>query len=286
MQKLKFKERSRDKIEKKRKQNADKEKSSIRKVFVKKEQIAPVEIKLPSEVKIKLLSVEGEELTGEIGTSVDTSRAFLNELMNKFKKTEEPTSYIFLIDETEIKESIRETLEKKKNFQSEKIINIIYHPESMFNVSPLTRASSTLEGHTDSILTSIFSPDSKLLASGGGDCTVRMWDLSTETPLYTCELHTNWVLCLAWSPDNEKLASGSVDGTFVIWDPNTGKNMTSKIKAHGQFMSSICWKPMHLDKDCKYMLTASKDGMVKIWNAPMESCVLSFCAHNEAVTKV
>lgn len=283
---FKEKEKTRDKLEKREKFNKEKEKTSMKKVFPKKEAVKVQLVNLPSEVKIKLLSIEGEELTGEIATSIDTSRAFLNELMNKFKKTEELTSYIFRIEETEIKESIRETLEKKANFQSEKTLNIIYHPESMFNVAPLTRASSTLEGHTDSILTAAFSPNSKNLASGGGDCTVRLWDLSTETPMFTCELHNNWVLCLAWSPDNEKLASGSVDGSFVIWDPETGKNMTSKIKAHAQYITSMAWKPMHLDKDCIYMLTASKDGIIKIWNAKMESCAKSFCAHNDAITKV
>jgi len=280
------KERSRNKLEKREKQNKEKEKSSMKKVFPKKE-VTPIgEVKLPSEVKIKLLSVQGEELTGEIATSIHTSRSFLNDLLNKFKKLEEPRSYIFRIDEAEIKESIQETLLKKGNFQSEKTINIVYHPESEFSVAPLTRASSTLEGHTDSILTAVFSPNSKNLASGGGDSTVRFWDLDTETPLHTCELHNNWVLTLAWAHDNEKLASGSVDGTFVLWDPNTGNNITSKIKAHNQYITSMAWKPMHLDKDCKYMLTASKDGLVKIWNAPMESCALTFSAHNEAITKV
>jgi len=42
---------------------------------------------------------------------------------------------------------------------------------------------------------------------------------------------------------------------------------------------------MHLDKDCKYMLTTSKDGMLKIWNAVLGSCVVSISAHNDAITK-
>jgi len=155
----------------------------------------------------------------------------------------------------------------------------------MFNVSPLTRASSTLEGHTDSILSSCFSSDSQCLATGGGDCSVRFWDLQTETPLYTCDLHNNWVLVLAWANDCEKLASGSVDGTFVVWDPKTGQNLSPKVKAHKDYITSISWKPMHLDKDCKYMLTTSKDGMLKIWNAVLGSCVVSISAHNDAITK-
>jgi hypothetical protein len=37
------------------------------------------------------------------------------------------------------------------------------------------------------VLAVSFSPDGKFLASGSGDTTVRFWDLSTQTPLFTCK---------------------------------------------------------------------------------------------------
>jgi WD40 repeat protein len=48
-------------------------------------------------------------------------------------------------------------------------------------------------GHSEAILTVQFSPDGKQLASGAGDCTVRFWDLNTQTPLLECKVRTRSV---------------------------------------------------------------------------------------------
>ena len=54
------------------------------------------------------------------------------------------------------------------------------------------------------------------MASGSGDTTVRFWDVTTETPLYTCSAHKHWILYIAWSPDGKKLASGCKKGQVWI----------------------------------------------------------------------
>jgi len=240
---------------------------------------------LPSEVVSKLLSVEGEELSSEIVLPIETNVLDLNILINKLKKNEETQSYVFLIDDIEIKNSLADTIRKIKDFKSDSVIKIIYHPESLFSVKPLTRASATLEGHTDSILTTQFSPNGKHLASGGGDCTVRFWDTETQTPSQLCEGHVNWVLIVCFSPDSEKLATGSVDGVLNIWDPETGKPLCRNIKAHAKWITSISWKPLHLDEFCSMLATTSKDGSLKIWNISNSACILHVHAHEGSITK-
>ena len=87
---------------------------------------------------------------------------------------------------------------------------LTYKPEALFSVRPITRASSTLEGHNEAVLALDFSPDGESLVSGSGDTTVRIWDILTETPLYTCEAHKHWVLAVCFSPDGKKIASGGM----------------------------------------------------------------------------
>lgn len=282
------------------KKKVKKEQSAVNKglnnsTYYRKKQLEEkVEFEFPKQLMIKLVSMEGEELGSEMTIPISTSVLDLNIMMNKLKKLEESTSYVFLINDTEIKGDIVDVLRKiseKEKFESEKVVKIVYRPESLFSVKPLTRASSTLEGHTDSILAVQFSPDGLHLASGGGDNCVRLWDTDTETPIQNLNEndkqveHNNWVLILSFSPCSNYLASGSVDGSFIIWCPNTAQPLTRKIKAHNKWVTSLVWKPINLDKDCKFILSASKDGSFKIWNILTQHCVLNTAGHEDSITK-
>ena len=122
-----------------------------------------------------------------------------------------------------MRESVQAAIDRQTEFNTEMVIPVQYRPEAMFAIKPITRASSTLEGHTEAVLSVAFSPDGQKLASGSGDSTVRMWDLHTECPQYTCIGHRGWVLYVAFAPDGKTLASAGMDNTIIIWDADTGK---------------------------------------------------------------
>ena len=85
-----------------------------------------------------------------------------------------------------------------------------------------------LRGHVDSdggygVFSLAFNHQGTLLASGGADKSVRLWDVNPLSPSFSKELvkllrHSDWVDSLVFSPDGAALISASErDGTIRIW---------------------------------------------------------------------
>lgn len=70
-----------------------------------------------------------------------------------------------------------------------------------------------------------FSPDSQILASGGHDQTVRLWNCATGRCLKIFRGHTDYVRSVAFSPDGQILASGGHDGIIKLVDVKTGEDI-------------------------------------------------------------
>ena len=87
-------------------------------------------------------------------------------------------------------------------------------------VLPMPRNQMT---HDDRVLSVAYSPDGKILASGSGDHTIKLWDVKTGKEQATLKGHTGQVDSVAYSPDGQMLASGSDDKTIKLWDVGTGK---------------------------------------------------------------
>ena len=74
-----------------------------------------------------------------------------------------------------------------------------------------------LKGHAGTVTSVAFSPNGKMLATGGVDQRVRLWDLTTGQHLHTFSNHTSKISAVAFASD-DVFASGSSDGTVFIWD--------------------------------------------------------------------
>ncbi|KIK43449.1 hypothetical protein CY34DRAFT_709681 [Suillus luteus UH-Slu-Lm8-n1] len=108
------------------------------------------------------------------------------------------------------------------------------------------------------------SPNGKIVASGGNDGKVRLWNVETRKVIAKWTAHTGVVCTLCWSADGERVASGSWDGTTRIWNVNSGRTILA-IKTGHNWVYVVMYSP-----DSSKLATGTggdKDKAVKIWDA-------------------
>jgi WD40 repeat protein/formylglycine-generating enzyme required for sulfatase activity/murein DD-endopeptidase MepM/ murein hydrolase activator NlpD/roadblock/LC7 domain-containing protein len=101
-----------------------------------------------------------------------------------------------------------------------------------------------------SITVTAFSPDSNLIAIGGDDNTVKLWNVRNHREVATLKGHSGYITSIAFSADGSLLASGSEDGTVLLWDmkpykkrqpdsmaPSTVIELSGTLKSKGVYTS-------------------------------------------------
>jgi hypothetical protein len=109
-----------------------------------------------------------------------------------------------------------------------------------------------------------FSPDGQVLAWGGWDKTICLWDLRGETPRERAVLqgHTDGVRSLAFSPDGQVLASGGEDKTIRLWDLRGERpRECAAFEGHTDQVWSLAFSP-----DGQVLASGSGDKTVRLWD--------------------
>ena len=134
--------------------------------------------------------------------------------------------------------------------------------------------------HDKTIYTVKFHPNGKLLASSGGDKSIKLWRITDSTTrlltelitgsnnnnlrdgelqlIHTFEGRSNEVLSLNFSKNGKQIAFGYQDGSVQISDLEGDINTKVGIHSDGVF-------DVNFSFDNRFLLSASKDRSVRLW---------------------
>ncbi|MEG3929856.1 serine/threonine-protein kinase [Microcoleus sp. T2B6] len=131
-----------------------------------------------------------------------------------------------------------------------------------------------------SVNTLAVSPNSSILASGGGDNNVILWDLKTGRRMRTIPAHKAAVKAIAFSRDGQTLASGSDDKTIRLWNVRTGSRLRT-LSGHAGGVNAIA-----VSRDGKTLASGSEDKTVRLWNLGTGEVRRIITGHRGPVTAV
>ncbi len=109
-------------------------------------------------------------------------------------------------------------------------------------------------------------PKPCLVAAGGVDGSVRLWDVdarrrlaSFRTAIHQRTGHEALVTSLAFSPDGAFLASGHVDGNIHLWSLDTGQEVLARAR-HDLSVGGLAFSP-----DGLTLASGGLDSTLKLW---------------------
>ena len=142
------------------------------------------------------------------------------------------------------------------------------------------KIQTALHGHSDYVRALALTPDGQVLATGGGDETIKIWDLAAGTELAVLRGHLGQVLSLAFAPEGRWLASGSEDKTVRLWDI-WERREAAQLSGHLASVQSVAFTP-----DGTRLASASRDGAIYLWDIATRRRVASLAGHKGRVNQV
>lgn len=125
---------------------------------------------------------------------------------------------------------------------------------------PITR----LEGHSNSVFALEYSPDAKILVSGGRDASLKFWNTEGYLLEENVVAHLYAINYLSFREDGKYLVTCSMDKSLKIWD-STSRNLLKVIDkarnaGHGTSINKVFWSTYS-----GVIVSVSDDRSIAIW---------------------
>jgi len=172
------------------------------------------------------------------------------------------------------------------------------------------RLLGTLQGHSASVLACAVTPNGRYVISGSTDQTLKIWNLESKRTIRTLQGHSAGVRACAVTPDGRRLISASDDHTLKVWNLHAVISLSTQqgrsgrvtpegrrtawasadraVKVQGDLgtVGPLAILKGHLDcvlacavtPNSRYVVSASADKTLKIWDLDSHACILTHCA--------
>ena len=153
------------------------------------------------------------------------------------------------------------------------------------------KRTQKLDGPTDWQLCLAFSRDGALLAAGGYEGRLRVWEVATgknvlDVPAQpaaapgTVAESASVIHSVVFSPDGKEVAAGCADARVHLFSVAGGKLLRS-LAGHTSSVSALAYHPAGA-----VLISGSKDGTIRLWNAANGQLLKSLEGHTAWVQGV
>eukprot|EP01116_Phalansterium_solitarium_P025463 TRINITY_DN9757_c0_g1_i1.p1 TRINITY_DN9757_c0_g1~~TRINITY_DN9757_c0_g1_i1.p1 ORF type:complete len:561 (-),score=192.15 TRINITY_DN9757_c0_g1_i1:228-1910(-) len=129
-----------------------------------------------------------------------------------------------------------------------------------------------IEAHKGDCNSIAYSARGSMLASGGNDNVIRVWETRSCTLKATLNGSTQSVMCVAFSHDDENIVGASNDNAARLWNLSSGRIKTALTGHQAKVVACA------FSGDSQKVITGSQDRTVKVWDLAKGYCIRTiFC---------
>ena len=130
------------------------------------------------------------------------------------------------------------------------------------------------------VISLAFSPDDKLLVTGGADGEIRLWGVADGKQIFSFRAHNDWISSVTFSPNGKIIASCSYSRGVKLWDFYTGESLID-LQGHSRIAREVSF-----NSNGTVLASSSDDQIIKLWDVRTGLCVNILQGHTNKIWTV